>query len=450
MLHDYDLLIIGAGSGGVRAARVAAALGQRVGIVEQQYLGGTCVNVGCVPKKIFTYSANYHDYIKSSAGFGWSLDGEFSWATLTKNTFAYIERLNKVYERLLSQSGVHIHRAKSRIKSEHEVYIDDQVITAKHILVATGSVAQRPDFPGSEHVLLSNDMFNLTKLPQHMVVIGGGYIAVEFAVIFAQLGVKVTLLYRGDLFLQGFDEGARKALAAEIGGLVDLRFNSEVSQVQQVADTYHVVLKDSTSIETDLVFAAIGRKPNTEYINIKELGVDLNERGGIIVNDHYQSSIKNIYAVGDVIDRLALTPVAIYEAKVCINHLYGDASENIDYANVPSVVFSHPALAQVGLTEKEARERVNGTIDIYESKFTPMRYAVTSIASNSYIKMLVERDTDRVLGLHIVDKDAAEIIQGLAVGMTQKLTKKQLDDTIAVHPTVAEEFVLMTKPTRSI
>jgi glutathione reductase (NADPH) len=446
--YDYDLLVIGAGSGGVRAARMSAGYGARVAIVEERYLGGTCVNVGCVPKKLLVYGAHVREELEDAAGFGWSVPpAAFDWPTLIRNKNAEIARLNSVYEGLLSGVGVRILDGHGVLLDAHTVEVAGTRHSAERILVSTGGWPYKPDIPGAEHGVTSNEMFFLERLPERVLIGGGGYIAVEFAGILAGLGAHVTLLYRGPLFLRGFDDDARTFLAGEMRKKgIDLRFNASFKRLDRLpGGAARATLSDGGTLEADLVLCAMGRVPNTRGIGLPEAGVKLNEAGAIVVDAHYRSSAPNIYALGDVIDRVQLTPVAIAEAMVLARHLFGGGAEPLDYDNIPSAVFSAPPLGTVGLTEAQAAARFR-RIQVFVSEFKPMKHTLSGRDERTLMKLVVDADTDRVLGCHMVGPEAGEIIQGLAVALKCGATKAQFDATVGIHPTAAEEWVTLRTP----
>ncbi len=448
--YDYDFFVIGAGSAGVRASRIAAGHGAKVAVVEDKYLGGTCVNVGCVPKKLFTYAAHFAEDFEDAAGFGWSVGARsFAWPRLIENKNAEIARLNGIYQRLLDGAGVEIIDGRGRLVDAHTVAVGDKSHTAERILVATGGWPTVPDFPGREHVITSNEAFFLEDLPARVVIVGGGYIAVEFAGIFHGLGSKVTQLYRGPLFLRGFDDDLRAFLAEEmLKKGVDLRFNAVVERITKRGNgsgDLIVELAGGGTIEADLVMYATGRHPSTAGIGLEEAGVALDKRGAIVVDGNWRSSVENIYAIGDVTDRIQLTPVAIAEGHALADRLFGPSGRDMDYRDVPSAVFSQPNLASVGLTEAEARAEL-GDVDIYKSAFRPMKHTLSGRDERSLMKLIVERASDRVVGIHMIGPEAGEIIQGLAVAIKAGATKAQFDATIGIHPTAAEEFVTMREP----
>ncbi len=447
--QDYDLIVIGAGSGGVRLARMSAGRGARVAVVESRYLGGTCVNVGCVPKKLFVYGAHVKDELEDAAGYGWNvpLDGvNFDWPTLVANKNTEIERLNGIYARLLENAGVTIIEGTASIKDPNTVVVGCKEYTTAHITVATGSWPVIPDVPGKECILTSNEMFYLPQLPKKAVVWGGGYIAVEFAGILAGLGVETTLLYRGDLFLRGFDSDVRKFTEQEMRKKgVRLEFGVTIESVEAENSHYRVQLSNGETMETGLVMAATGRRALVDGLGLTELGIELNASGHVVVDDYFQTSVPSITALGDVIGTPQLTPVALAQAMVLSRRMFGDGEGEMDYTAIPTAVFCQPNIGTVGLTEEEARESGH-TLRIYRSEFRPMKYVLSGRDERCLMKLVVDDVTDRVLGAHMVGPDAGEITQGLAVAIKAGATKAQFDSTMGIHPTSAEEFVTMREP----
>ncbi len=441
---DFDLMVIGAGSGGVRASRMSAQYGARVAVVEEGALGGTCVNVGCVPKKLMVYGAKMAEEFSDAAGFGWTVPPPaFDWATLIANKNAEISRLNGIYGTLLEQAGVRLLEGRGVLTDPHTVEVNGKAYTTGRILVATGNKAFVPDCPGNEYMMTSNDMFYLPDLPKRVVIGGGGYIAVEFSGIFNGFGAEVTQLYRGPLFLRGFDDDARGHLAREmLKKGVDLRFNTNIRRVEKKGASLTVTLSDGNTVETDIVLCAMGRAPNIAGLGLEEAGVALSERGAIEVDAYYQSNVPSIYALGDVTDRIQLTPVAIAEAMVFAGHAFGEGAEPLDYENIPCTVFSQPSLASVGLTEAEAAIRYSNAL-VYVEDFRPMKGTLSGNDERTLMKLIVDQDTDRVVGCHMVGPEAGEIIQGLAIALKCGATKAQFDATVGIHPTAAEEFVTM-------
>jgi glutathione reductase (NADPH) len=443
--YDFDLFVIGAGSGGVRASRVAASLGARVAIAEERYLGGTCVNVGCIPKKLLVYASEFAEDFRDSAGFGWTVgDRSFDWNKLIANKNVEISRLNGIYENLLINSGVKILRSRARIIDEHTLDAGGERFTASNILVATGGWPTVPKVPGAELAITSNEAFFLGRMPRRVVIVGGGYIGLEFAGIFDGLGAQVTVVHRGEMFLRGFDDDMRFALALAMRKRgIELRLDTEVSRVDRGdGGGVRVILTRGPAADADLIMFATGRAANTHGIGLEDAGVMLDGVGAIVVDHYSRTSVENIYAIGDVTNRKNLTPVAIAEGRAVAETLFGKRAMSVDYGNVPSAVFSQPPIGTVGLTETEARKQY-GEIDIYKSDFRPLRHTVGGRDERSLMKLIVDRKTDRVVGCHMIGDDAGEIIQGFAVAIQCGATKAQFDATIAIHPTAAEEFVTM-------
>lgn len=449
MSFDFDLFVIGAGSGGVRAARFAAGFGARVGVAESRYLGGTCVNVGCVPKKLLVYGAHYHEDFEQAAGFGWSVEGaKFDWPTLIANKNREIHRLNGIYRNLLVNSGVTLLEGHARLCDAHTVEVDGQRFTAKHILLATGGWPQLPDIPGKEHAISSNEAFFLAQLPRRVLVVGGGYIAVEFASIFRGLGAQTTLLYRRDLFLRGFDRSVREHLRDELTKKgMDLQFNADIARIDKQADgTLAATLKDGRVLEADCVFYATGRRPMLDSLGLENVSVELDERGFIKVDETYRTSEPSIHALGDVIGKVQLTPVALAEGMALARHLFRpEEYRPVDYKLIPTAVFSLPNIGTVGLTEDEART-AGHKVKVFESRFRPMKLTLTDCQERTLMKLVVDADTDKVLGCHMVGPEAGEILQGIAVALKAGATKRVFDETIGIHPTAAEEFVTLRTP----
>tara|TARA_R110000822_G_scaffold66105_8_gene161572 strand:+ start:4261 stop:5625 length:1365 start_codon:yes stop_codon:yes gene_type:complete len=449
---DFDLFVIGAGSGGVRASRMAAGFGARVGVAEDLYLGGTCVNVGCVPKKLFAYSAHFSEDLEDAKGYGWNIpDSTFDWPTLVANKNQEIARLNGIYRNMLKASGVTVLDDRARFIDSHTLQVGEQKVTAERILIATGGWPHIPDFPGNEHVISSNEVFHLKTLPKRTLVVGGGYIAIEFASIFHGMQREVSLLYRGDLFLRGFDTSLREHMAATIRQKgIDLRFNADVKKIDRQADgSLHVTLQDDSVLETDLVLYATGRKPNLKGLGLENTQVTLDDKGFIAVNQDYETQDPSVYAIGDVTDTLKLTPVALAEGMALARRLYKpEQYVPVDYRDIPTAVFCIPNIGTLGLTEEQAREE-GYALSIFESRFRPMRNTVAGRGEESLMKMIVDKQTDRVLGVHMIGPEAGEIIQGMAVALKAGATKAMFDATLGIHPTAAEEFVTMRTPTRT-
>ncbi len=443
-MYDYDLFTIGGGSGGVRASRMAAAYGAKVAMAEERYLGGTCVNVGCIPKKLLVYASEFGEAFDDAAGFGWTLGTRsFDWGRLIANKNREIARLNSVYERLLTEAGARIIRARATVVDPHSVEVGGERYSARYLLVATGGWPTKPAVPGCEIAITSNEAFFLPTLPARVILVGGGYIALEFAGIFHGLGARVTLVHRGELFLRGFDDDVRRALAAEMGKRgVDLRFNRRVAAIERAGRGVDVTLDDGARLEADLVMFATGRAPNTHGIGLERAGVALDAEGAVRVDAYSCSSVPSIYAIGDCTNRKQLTPVAIAEGRAVAETLFNNNPMRPDYENVPSAVFSQPAIGTVGLTEAEARERY-GEVDVYRSSFRPLKHTLSGRDEQCFMKLVVERASGRVVGAHMTGAEAGEIIQGLAIALKCGATKAQFDATIGIHPTAAEEFVTM-------
>lgn len=446
--YDYDLLVIGAGSGGVRASRFAAQLGARVGIVEERYLGGTCVNVGCVPKKLFVFASHYRETFDSAGGYGWSLEKPvFDWQTLRDNKDREIQRLNGIYEKLLHTAGVELINGTATLTGPHTVAVGEKRYSAERILIAVGGWPWKPDIPGIEHAITSNEAFYLDELPERLVIVGGGYIAVEFAGIFNGLGVETHLCYRGDLFLRGFDRDLREHLAMEMPKKgIHLHFNTDVSHIERDSDTLLRVYTDTGEIiEAGQVMYATGRRPKTEGLGLDNTAVSIRDDGHLKVDDHFQTDEPSVYALGDVTGPMELTPVALAQGMALARNLFGEGGQSVDYRWIPTAVFSQPPMASCGLTEEQAREECE-QIDIYRGAFRPMQYTLPDLDERALVKLVVDGKTDRVLGCHMVGPDAGEIMQGLGVALTAGATKADFDRTIGIHPTLAEEFVTLRQP----
>ncbi|GLU39927.1 glutathione-disulfide reductase [Pseudomonas sp. NBRC 100443] len=449
MAFDFDLFVIGAGSGGVRAARFAAGFGARVAVAESRYLGGTCVNVGCVPKKLLVYGAHFHEDFEQAAGFGWSLgEARFDWPTLIANKNREIHRLNGIYRNLLVNSGVSLLEGHASLVDAHTVEVDGQRLRAANILIATGGWPQVPDIPGKEHVITSQEAFFLPQLPRRVLVVGGGYIAVEFASIFHGLGAQTSLLYRRELFLRGFDRSVREHLRDELTkkGL-DLQFNADIARIDKQADgSLLATLKDGRLLEADCVFYATGRRPMLDGLGLENVDVALNDKGFVRVDEAYRTSEPSIRAIGDVIGRVQLTPVALAEGMAVARHLFRpEEYRPVDYKLIPTAVFSLPNIGTVGLTEDEARA-AGHRVKLFESRFRALKLTLTESQEKTLMKLIVDADSDQVLGCHMVGPEAGEILQGIAVALKAGATKRVFDETIGIHPTAAEEFVTMRSP----
>lgn len=453
--YEYDLLVIGAGSGGVRAARMAAATGARVAIAEDRYLGGTCVNVGCVPKKLYSYAAHFHDSFDDAAGFGWQLPGPatFDWATLRDNKISEIKRLNDIYQRMLEGAGVALLNARARLVDPHTVALSaagsETQVTAKQILLATGGWPWVPDFPGSEHALNSNQVFDLDAFPERFLVLGGGYISVEFASIFNGLGSETHLIYRGELFLKGFDQEVRAFTRDEMAKKgVNLHFTTNIERIEPAGSAFTVYLTNGEQLEVDAVLAATGRKANTQGLGLDALGMQLNDSGKIPVNERYETQVPSILALGDLTAGPELTPVALAEAMQLVDYHFNDTVPTpLDYATIPTAVFCHPNIGTVGLSEEAAREKF-AQIRVYRTDFRPMKHTLSGSQERMLMKLIVDDASDVVIGAHMVGEEAGELIQGIAIALRAGLTKQDFDRTIGIHPTGAEEFVTMRAPAR--
>ena len=447
--YDFDLFTIGGGSGGVRASRVSADYGARVAIAEHGRFGGTCVNVGCIPKKLFSYAAHYREEFEIARAYGWIAGSSaeqprFDWRTLLANKDREIARLNGVYERLLTSAGAAILRLRAVVRGPHEVEAGGKKYTAKHILVATGSWPQVPEIPGREYAITSNEAFHLEQLPQSAIVVGGGYIAVEFASIFNGLGVKTTLAYRGAKLLRGFDHELGERLADEMAKKgVSIRLGTNLTTLAKRADgSLDARLTDGSTATAGTVMFATGRKPNTRNLGLESAGVKLADDGAIAVDAYSKSSVDSIHAIGDATNRLNLTPVATAEAMALAKTLFRGEPVAMDYDNVPTAVFADPNLASVGLSETRARERL-GALDIYKTSFRSLRHSLTASEEKTFMKLVVDSGSQRVVGAHMLGPEAGEIIQGVAIAVKLGATKAQFDATIGIHPTAAEEFVTL-------
>jgi len=444
---DYDLFVIGAGSGGVRAARMAAGFGARVAVAEDRYMGGTCVNVGCVPKKLYVYASEFSHAFEDSRGFGWDSEvPAFDWATLRDNKKAEISRLNAIYENLLGGVDVDTINGRARIVDTHTVEVAGKQYSTERILIATGGWPYIPDFPGSHLAITSNEIFDLDTFPKRLAVVGGGYIAVEFAGIFNGLGAQVTQLYRGPLFLRGFDPDIRAHAAREISKSgVDLRFEVNVESIEETTDGLRLSLTDGTSVTADAVLYATGRKPHLEGLGLENVDVDLTDLGTIAVDDNFQTTEPSIFALGDVIGGMELTPVALAEGMAFARHQFDSTKREVEYDFIPTAVFCQPNIGTVGFTEDEAHAEF-GHIRLFKSTFKPMKHTISGRDETTFMKLIVDKASDRVVGVHMVGPDAGEIIQGIAIALKAGATKAMFDSTIGIHPTAAEEFVTMREP----
>lgn len=443
--YDVDLFVIGAGSGGVRAARIAATHGARVAIAEEYRIGGTCVIRGCVPKKLLVYASRFADAFEDAAGYGWSLPGEpeFSWPALIAAKDREIARLSAIYEQNLAKAGVAIHKRRAAIDGPNAVRLaDGSRVTADKILIAVGGTPVGPDFPGSEHAISSNEAFDLTALPERISISGGGYIAVEFAGVFAGLGSKVTLIHRGAKVLRGFDEDVRdEVMAGLVRRGVELVMNDHVERIDLDGEARLVRLCGGRTLDVDQAMLAIGRRPLVSGLGLEAAGVETDGHGAVKVDGRSRSSVPSIFAVGDVTDRLNLTPVAIREGHAFADTQFGGRDVTVDHSNVPTAVFATPEVGTVGLTEEQARER--GAVDIYKTGFRPMKATLSGRDDKVLMKLVVDAATDRMLGVHIVGEDAAEMVQLAAIAVKMGATKADFDATMALHPSAAEELVTL-------
>ena len=444
--HDYDLFTIGAGSGGVRASRIAASHGARVAVAEEYRVGGTCVIRGCVPKKMLVYGAHFAEDLKDAQAFGWDTTGcSFDWVKLRDNVLGDVDRLNGLYRQTLENAGVEIIEQRATVTGPNEVTLADGTKkTAKFILIATGARPHVPDCPGNEHGITSNEAFHLDAVPRRILIAGAGYIANEFAGIFNEFGAKVTLINRSDQLLRGYDESMRdRLLQISIMKGIDFRFNAEFRGIEKLeSGALKVSMTNHDDLEVDAVMFASGRVPNTEGLGLEQVGVEVGERGEIKVDRFSKSTVESIYAVGDVTDRVQLTPVAIREGHAFADTVFGNKPTSVSYDCVPSAVFSHPPIAGVGMTEGEARNKL-GTIKVYQSDFRPMKNVLAGRNERSLYKMICDAADERIVGIHMIGPEAPEIMQAAAVAVKAGLTKQAFDDTVAIHPTMAEELVLL-------
>ena len=444
---DFDLFVLGAGSGGVRAARIAASHGARVGICENSRVGGTCVIRGCIPKKLLVYAAHFAEDFEDARGFGWDVGpARFSWPDLIRAKDREIDRLNQVYLSLLSQSGVKLYPHRGSFLDPHQVQLGDETISAERFLIATGAHPFLPDIPGIEHAITSDEAFFLPELPQRVAVVGGGYIACEFAGIFNGLGAQVLQLYRGDAVLRGFDHDVRRVVGAEMQKKgVQLMLDTVVERIGKSQQGLELSLRDGGTLKVDQVMYATGRVPNVDGLGFRDIGIEVRPSGAVVVDDLSQSSIDHIYAVGDVTDRVNLTPVAIYEGHAFADTVYGGIRRPVNHEFVPSAVFCQPPVGTVGFSEEEARTRY-GAIDVYRSQFRPLKHTLSGRDEKTLMKLIVDRESQKIVGIHIVGGDAPEIVQGFAIAVRSGLTKERFDCTIGIHPTAAEELVTMRSP----
>lgn len=447
--YDYDLITIGGGSGGVRASRFSAQrYGKKVAVIENLRIGGTCVMRGCVPKKLLVYGSHFSDHFEDAEGFGWSVgESRHDWAKLIAAKTKELNRLEDVYHRLLREAGVDEITGTGKLVDAHTVEVEGKTYTAEHILIATGGWPKLPDVPGIEHAITSNEALDLESLPERIVIVGGGYIAVEFAGIFAGLGAEVTVIIRAENILRGFDQTMREALRDEMAKRgINVLSECQVKSIEKTDSGYSLRLDQVDFLETDLVMYATGRGPNTKGIGLEEVGVEMDKNGAIVVDEYSKTSIDNIYAIGDVTDRIQLTPVALAEGMAFARTVFAGEPTSMSYENVPSAVFSQPPIGTVGLTEADARK--DHDVLIFQSRFRPMKHTLSGRDEHSVMKLIVDKKTDRVLGAHMIGDDAPEIIQGIGIAVKAGATKADFDATIGIHPTAAEEFVTMREPLR--
>jgi glutathione reductase (NADPH) len=445
MDFDYDFFVIGAGSGGVRSSRIAAGHGARVAIAEEHRVGGTCVIRGCVPKKLLVIGAHFAEDLDDARRYGWTIaERQFDWPTLRDHVLADVDRLNTAYQATLDNHGVETFHRRAVLAGPNRVLVGDREVTARHVLVATGARPLVPDVPGAEHGITSNEIFHLDTLPKRAIICGAGYIANEFAGILHQLGVEVTLVVRSDTLLRGWDRSlADRLLAISMEKGIQFRFNSAPERIEKAEDgALAMHCAGGKTLEADLLLWAIGRVPNSGNLGLAGLGVELGTNGAVKVDSTSRTSLPWLHAVGDVTDRLQLTPIAIREGHALADSLFGDSEWTVDHTTVPSAVFSHPPLASVGMTEAEARNEL-GNIRVFTSDFRPMKNVLAGRNERSLYKLVVDAATDRLVGAHMIGPDAPEILQALAIAVKAGLTKRQLDETVALHPTMAEELVLM-------
>jgi len=440
---DYDLYVIGAGSGGVRAARIAAGHGAKVGIAEADRVGGTCVIRGCIPKKLMAYAGHYSGDFEDAAGFGWTIEAKFDWATLIANKDREIDRLNGLYIKGLNAAGAELHNVRALLLDPHTVALDDgRSFRAEHILIATGARPIMPVIPGIEHAVSSDRIFHLPALPRRIAIVGAGYVALEFASIFRGLGSEVTVIHRGPELLRGFDRDIRATLAEEMAARgVQLRFNAQVASIEKRRGNLIIALNNGDSVSAEVLLFATGRGPNTGGLGLEHVGVSVGPGGAVLVDPWSRSSLANIYAIGDVTDRVALTPVAIREGHAFADTVFGRKPWSVDYETIPTAVFSNPPVGTVGISEEEALKR--GPVDIYRARFRPLRHTLSGRVERTMMKLVVDQTSNRVLGVHMVGEDAPEIIQALAIAVRMRATKADFDATMALHPTSSEEFLTM-------
>jgi len=441
--YDYDMITIGAGSGGVRAARLAGGYGVRSAIIEEERVGGTCVLRGCIPKKLLIFGAHYADHFEDAKNYGWTLDARHDWRRLIENKNAELDRLSGIYQKILQSNSVDLHEGRGVLIDEHTVEVNGKAITSEYILIAVGGWPSAPKIPGIEHAITSNEALELPSLPRRMVVVGGGYIAVEFIGIFASLGVKVTNVIRSPTVLRGFDEDIRVKLDAEMRKRgVNIISSKGVDKIERTTSGFNLYDGNKKILETDLVMYATGRSPNTANIGLENVGIKMKDNGFILVDEWSRTTVPNIYAVGDVTDRIQLTPVAIQEGAAVSETLFNNNPIKIDYSDVPTAVFSNPPIGSVGLTEEAAKVEFEH-VDVFDSSFKPLVHTLSGRDEQTYMKIIVDSKSDRVVGVHMLGEDAPEIIQGIAIAMKSGAKKADFDSTTGIHPSAAEELVTM-------
>lgn len=446
--YDFDLFTIGAGSGGVAASRRAGSYGAKVAMCEERRVGGTCVLRGCVPKKLLVYASHLRTEIADAGGYGWNIpEATLDWPTMIEAKNAELDRLEGIYQRMLAKAGVEVHEGRGVIVDPHTVEVEGRTFTAQRILIATGGWPTLPEIPGIEHAITSNEALDLAQVPRRVAIVGGGYIGVEFAGIWNGAGAEVTQLVRGDNILRGFDHDVRETLLDEMRKEgVDVRCNTRVHAIEKSNGGLDLRLDRGDHLQVDQVLFATGRHPHSANLGLEEVGVKTDDHAAIIVDEWSKTSVEGIWAVGDVTTRLALTPVAISDGRAFVETEFKDNPTSVDHGAVPTAVFSQPEVATVGITEAEARALGTGPIDVYRAKFRPMKFVLPGRDSKTMMKLIVDSQSDRVLGLHMVGPDAAEIVQGFAVAIKAGATKKQFDATVGIHPSSAEEFVTMATP----
>ncbi len=449
--YDYDLFVIGAGSGGVRAARLAGAMGKKVAVAESYRVGGTCVIRGCVPKKLMVYASQYAHYFEEAQGYGWQIGKTaINWPSFTKSRNEEVDRLNGLYLKTLENNNVALIKGAASFVDAHRVKVGDKSYTAEHILIATGGTPFKPNIEGAELALSSDEIFQMTELPQSLAIAGGGFVALEFAGIFAKLGVDVTLIYRGDQFLRGFDSDIRRSITEYSSKQMNVKLGCNITAIEQQADGRKLLLLDNgEELRCDDVLMALGRKPNFEGLNLEAINIAKDEKGFIKVDDNFRTSIAHIGAVGDVINTPALTPVALREAMAWIAAIFENKSTTINYEFLPSAVFCDPNVATAGYSEEAAKQKFPNDIDVYISSFRPMIHTLSGRDEKVLLKLVVQKSTDRVLGVHMVGHDAGEVVQGLAIALTAGATKADFNNTIGIHPTIAEDFTFLNSKKES-